>query len=687
MPSPNETKTEAALDAVTLPFKPTRPTEDPDSHVALAKTLVKGGEAATDSASTPQVNAEPAPIVDEGFEARYRARSILGEGGMGEVRLVRDVRVGRDVAMKVIRAGVGSRSDLRLRFEREARVQGQLEHPAIVPVYDLGVGPDGAAFFTMKRIRGHTFEEIIEALRDGDPVLSAQYTTRKLLAAFDNVALAIAFAHARGVLHRDLKPANVMLGDFGEVYVLDWGLAKLLAQPGQDGGDEPVSRRAFEADATLEAHAIAVSPAATAMGAIMGTPGYMAPEQVRGEGDALDARADLYALGAILFELLALEPLHPRASTQEAILLSTLTGADARFSSRVPDRGLPPELEAIVVRATALDPDDRYPTARAMVDDLERFLDGDRDLQRRRELAALHAEKAASAPEGARGEAIREVNRALALDPTHAGALSTMLRLLVEVPAEVPKEAEEELEAMARRTRLSSERISAWGYLVWLLFTPFVFWMGIRDLPAMIVLGVSVLASFVLARLIGSGKVDEMPTGYFLFAASLVAVGLSALFFGPFVVVPGVASANTLLLAMNLKRGVARKLAIGASALPILVPLLLEWAGVLAPSYAFRDHALVLLPRMVSFPPAATFGFLLVANVGLVIVPALLVARSRDEAHRAERRVFLHLWHLRQFIPDEARSAAVMQTPATETWEACIDDAFHRHLRAKRPRP
>jgi len=158
-----------------------------------------------------RVSLEGAELDVDRFTERYSTGSLLGEGGMGEVRLAKDRRVGRDVALKVIRAAHGPRADLRERFLREARVQGQLEHPAIVPVYDLGVAPHGAAYFTMKRVRGMTLEGVLALLRTGDAAARAEYSRRRLLTAFRSVCLAIDFAHARGVIHRDLKPGNIML--------------------------------------------------------------------------------------------------------------------------------------------------------------------------------------------------------------------------------------------------------------------------------------------------------------------------------------------------------------------------------------------------------------------------------------------------------------------------------------------
>src|SRR5262249_11894390 len=157
---------------------------------------------------------------------RYLPRELLGRGGMGEVRLCRDVTIGRDVALKVVRPRSGAPTPVhQRRFVREARVQGQLEHPAIVPVYDAGVDPDGALYFTMKRVRGESLSDVLRALRGGDPKAAQRTSQRRLLTLFSQVCMAVQFGHEKGVVHRDLKPENLMLGDFGEVYLLDWGLA------------------------------------------------------------------------------------------------------------------------------------------------------------------------------------------------------------------------------------------------------------------------------------------------------------------------------------------------------------------------------------------------------------------------------------------------------------------------------
>jgi serine/threonine-protein kinase len=156
------------------------------------------------------------------FVARYQAGKRLGEGSMGEVIAARDTRILRNVAMKRLHVEHhNERPDLRDRFLREARVQGQLEHPSVVPVYDLGVDHEGREYFTMKRVRGNTLEQIIRGLRDKDPEFTSKFSRRKLLTAMSRICLAVAFAHERGVVHRDLKPSNIMLGDYGEVHRQD----------------------------------------------------------------------------------------------------------------------------------------------------------------------------------------------------------------------------------------------------------------------------------------------------------------------------------------------------------------------------------------------------------------------------------------------------------------------------------
>jgi eukaryotic-like serine/threonine-protein kinase len=282
---------------------------------------------------TPGDPDPPVMFVPGTEEVRYHHERVLGEGGMGIVELHRDQRIGRNVAMKILHSGLSDEGSQR-RFLREAQLQGQLEHPSIVPVYDIGPRKDGSMFFTMKRVNGVTLHEIVKGHREDNPAFE-KYSRRRLLSAFSQVCVAIDFAHRRGVVHRDLKPANIMLGDFGEVYVLDWGIAKVSGVHEDPSGDPPITP--------------APAPA-TQAGALLGTPGYMAPEQLSGEDVA--PTADVYSLGAILFELLALEPLHKRGKL-EAMIASTLSVIDARPSSRGQHLDISPELDAMYSAAFA----------------------------------------------------------------------------------------------------------------------------------------------------------------------------------------------------------------------------------------------------------------------------------------------------------------------------------------------
>jgi len=288
---------------------------------------------------------------------RYETLRILGRGGMGEVRLVLDRHLGRVVAYKTLRQDVLFHRSHAERLRREALVQARLQHPAIVPVYDVGEGPGGETFFTMKLIRGPTIASLLGELASGRLLDPDGATARRLLAAFGTVCLAVAYAHRAGVVHRDLKPDNVMLGEFGEVWVLDWGVAKALP------GRRPPAEETAPFVETLDV---------TEVGRFVGTPGYMAPEQI-GDFDEVDERGDVYSLGAMLFEILALEPLHA-GDTIEHVIHETIRGADARLAVRAPTRPVRPALEEVCLRATARDPADRYPDARALFTAFDRSL-------------------------------------------------------------------------------------------------------------------------------------------------------------------------------------------------------------------------------------------------------------------------------------------------------------------------
>jgi eukaryotic-like serine/threonine-protein kinase len=606
----------------------------------------------TTVAQTPfsPVDAEPPTIENE--RVRYEPLDLLGEGGMGEVRLYKDALIGRAVALKAIKPGHGSRSDLRRRFLREARVQGQLEHPAIVPVYDLSIRPE-PSFFTMKRVRGVTLESVIEKLAKGDA--EALYSRHKLLTAFNSVCLAVDFAHAHGVLHRDLKPGNVMLGDFGEVYVLDWGVAKVRDDPDFGPGE---SIEMSDAGTKTEA------------GAVMGTPGYMSPEQARGA--SVDVRSDVYSLGAMLFELLALTPLHV-GQTGSELVSSTLVGAEARLSVRAADRNVPPELEAICVKATALAPENRFTSARELHAAVEGYLEGDRDIELRKTLAREHArlaneakERAAAASgpdrDAATREAFGEVGRALALDPKSDQALRVAVELRLRTSGTLPEDARAEIQAARDRTFRQSAKAGAFGLASTLLYMPISLWMGVRDFRPFVMMYLLVAAATVVSYLTLRSRRWSLT-----YVVAVLAVGsFSALsrVLGPFVLLPSalVACAGGFSLDSNARR---RHVALACCCLAMIAPWALEWVGVLAPSYIFENGTVVILPHALSLPEVPTVLLLMSSAVGTILTCGFLVGRTRTALDRAEHRVHMQAWQLRQLVPDAARSATDLASSPT----------------------
>jgi len=317
----------------------------------------------------PPLAGEPPAAAGEGGAVtaeqpgRYRLgpeeRAELGRGGIGRVLIALDTHLGRQVALKELLDGPASPGPLlsaeaRGRFLREARVTGQLEHPGIVPVYELGRRADGRLYYTMKLVRGQNLAERLGACRDLADRL-------RLLAHFKDLCQAVAYAHSRGVVHRDLKPHNVMLGEFGETVVLDWGLARARGQ---------ADLRGRELGQPLE---LGDDPCRTRDGATLGTPAYMSPEQADGRVEEIDERSDVWGLGAVLYELLAGRPPHAGATAVE-VLGKVLREPVRPVAELCPQA--PPELAAICARALRRAPAERYPDAHALAVDVEAFLTG-----------------------------------------------------------------------------------------------------------------------------------------------------------------------------------------------------------------------------------------------------------------------------------------------------------------------
>lgn len=583
------------------------------------------------------------------FARRYQPKRELSRGRMSNLSLHHDHLIGRTVALKSLSPERAGDREAELRFLREAAIQGQLEHPAIIPVYDVGVDPAGTIYFTMKRIRGINLDEILDGLSWGREGFAELYTRRRLLQALANVCLAVDFAHHRGIIHRDLKPSNIMLGDFGEVYVLDWGLARLGAElPEGESDDGETSGYRPTAAFTLR----------TLPGALLGTPGYMAPEQL-GAAEEVGPAADVYALGAILFELLTGTPLHDPESATDAVR-STIQAPAPRPSARSPERSVPPELDALCYHAIRRDPGQRLASARLLHDALERYLAGEQDTELRRELAQDHIHAAEehrrnpTDPIAGRRRAIRELGRALALDPGNHGATNALVALLAELPSETPPDVEKATTSARHRYWRVVARLSGFAYMSTILCAPLIGWSGATE-PALAVLFYLLIAlasatSFWVSR-------QESPsialTLVVCIASNLAFAVLSGLA-GPLLITPMILTLNTGAFALLLGRRL-RWWILGAGLAAILVPLGLELTGVLEPSYAFVDGSMVVRSRMISAEPLPSLVFLTIASVTTLVTATFLFSELRELVLRGERRSYLYTWQLRQLLPGKLR--------------------------------
>jgi PAS domain S-box-containing protein len=311
------------------------------------------------------------PRPEAGAGPRYRVSRLYAEGGLGRVWLARDTQLNRDVALKELRPEVVNHPRVQARFLQEAQITGQLEHPGIVPVYELARHPEsGQPFYTMRLVRGRT---LTQGSRDfhrhrqagrADPLALVE-----LLGAFVAVCQTVAYAHSRGVLHRDLKGENAILGDFGEVIVLDWGLAKVLGKAEEEGGTGGTPWLDADAGHTLQ-------------GDVVGTPAYMAPEQAEGRLDLIDSRTDIYGLGANLYEILTGQAPFTGPNTID-VLKRVLRESPAPPRDLWPE--VPPTLEAVCLRALSKNAADRHASA----GDLGREVQTWQEVQRREAEEAL----------------------------------------------------------------------------------------------------------------------------------------------------------------------------------------------------------------------------------------------------------------------------------------------------------
>lgn len=299
---------------------------------------------------------------EKDWSAKFIDVEPFTEGGGGVLFRATDTFLRRRVILKLLKAEHRNNPDVSRRFLREARVTALIQHPATVPIYEMGRDPEGNPYFTMKEIRGESLNTIFRGVTARDRKFDRFRPREVMIDLLIQVGQALAYAHACGVVHRDIKPGNIMVGAFGEVMVMDWGVAKIL-----DGEEDhqveyrPVPSLTGDGDSTE-------------YGKVYGTPRYMAPEQARGHTD-LDERVDIFSLGAVLYEGLIHRPL-VFGQNREELLQKICEEPFVSPAKKEPYRMIPPELDAIVMKALAKDPDQRYQKMSDFVGDLQRFRRG-----------------------------------------------------------------------------------------------------------------------------------------------------------------------------------------------------------------------------------------------------------------------------------------------------------------------
>jgi serine/threonine-protein kinase len=412
---------------------------------------------------TPGPVIRPPGALADDRSTRYRIDGEIARGGMGAVLKGRDPDLGRDVAIKVLREDLRDNGDLISRFVEEAQIGGQLQHPGVVPVYELGTFADKRPYFSMKLLKGQTLAALLsERMTDegrrmnkGTPAPDSSHSSLiphpsslssdlpRFLSIFAAVAQTMAYSHARGVIHRDLKPSNVMVGSFGEVQVMDWGLAKVLPRGGI--ADDAKAGKPPQETVIATGRSGQDAPWLSQPGSAMGTPNYMAPEQARGETELINERADVFALGSILCEILTGSPAFTGRGSGE-ILRKAGRGDTVDALARLDGCGAEGELIAIAKDCLAVEPEDRPRDAKVVSDRVTSYLSG---VQER--VQAAERERAVAVARAIEERRRRKLQLALAasvLAFTTLGGLSTTYYL--QERAERARQATEQAAAVDR---------------------------------------------------------------------------------------------------------------------------------------------------------------------------------------------------------------------------------------------
>lgn len=611
--------------------------DNPDNTEGIAELETLVGEASGTGAMVHGAIELKAPETTPlTFDDRYRFERNLGRGGMGEVKLYWDEQIGRPVAIKTIREDRETTTDLETRFLREARTQGQLEHPAIVPVHELGRLSDGSAFFAMKEVSGATLTETLRTMQTEGSDATECYR-RRLLNAFGRLCLAIDYAHQRGVSHRDLKPDNIMLGDFGEVWVLDWGMASSSGPSGPgtgviSGDDEKL----------------------TGYGDVFGTPGYAAPEQMNLVEGEVGPPADIYALGVLLFEVLTFERLHEGANLR-ALSWSTSTGGKLAQTDVTVE--VPAELRALMDRCLVSDPTERTITPREIYDAIEAFQDGERNLELRRKLAeeqlevARRAAYAVTESDGLdeRKEALAALGRSASLSPDNPETVQLLSRILETPMSELPQEIVDAQETTQRERFRGLAPLGACLYGSLLLFWPFADIIGMKGNRSTLLFFIPVIAVSILSALVTRRDTWNPRLAACTILACNLAMAALTTFFGSLILTPVGLLSSMAIWSLLVPRALLR-FSMSTAFLCILIPVGLECGGI-TQFYGQSGSMFTVSSDVIDMSHGLVVPFITAGTLFGMLLFCVTAFRVRRELDASERQLMVFTWHLKELFP------------------------------------